>query len=195
MDRRNYVLNRSQNRHWNSALYPTSRWLLALISCRHSTLFVCLCVYSGWVHSLLRGVTILSWFTVHCTVHYSFWTCLAAIWHYFTHHYISRCDLLPSYFGRLILLDITKQTIIIVISQARDQLKQRTASRRYWGICVVLPQPVSPSMISTWWLAIADNKSSLNGKIGRLRRVSSIDILCLCDADMSFYTQSIHKQR
>ena len=38
-----------------------------------------------------------------------------------------------------------------------------TASCRYWGICVVFPEPVSPSMMSTWWSRIASMSSCRNG--------------------------------
>jgi len=82
--------------------------------------------------------------------------------------------------------------IIIIIIIKSKRYWRSTASRRYCGICVVFPHPVSPSMISTWWLSIALNKSSLNGKIGKLRRVSSIDIFFFSASvtAASFYNQS-----
>ena len=54
--------------------------------------------------------------------------------------------------------------------------KWLTASTRYCGICVVFPEPVSPSIIRTWWSLIDWIKSSLNGKIGKLCCVSFIVI-------------------
>jgi len=82
-----------------------------------------------------------------------------------------------------------------VLQSRQASERRRTASRRYWGICVVLPHPVSPSMIRTWCPATADSKSSLNGKIGRLRRVSSIDVFFLNDSDTSFYNQPVVPDR
>lgn len=50
-----------------------------------------------------------------------------------------------------------------------------TSSYKYCGIWVVLPEPVSPSIMSIWCSAMAASKSSRYGKIGRLRRTSWID--------------------
>ena len=35
------------------------------------------------------------------------------------------------------------------------------SSKRNWGTCVVLPQPVSPDSSTTWWLLMVERISSL----------------------------------
>ena len=45
------------------------------------------------------------------------------------------------------------------------------ASWRYWGSWVVLPEPVSPTIMSIWLACMAARKASRRAKTGRLSRI------------------------
>ncbi len=62
---------------------------------------------------------------------------------------------------------------------------QYPASYRYCGICVVFPEPVSPSTMRIWWSSTACKRSSRKGKMGNERLVSCKDIFFFCISDCS----------
>lgn len=69
-----------------------------------------------------------------------------------------------------------------------------TSSKRYCGIWVVFPEPVSPSMISTWCSRMAASRSSLYGKMGRLLLTSCMDCFFSSAWERAGVSRSWHAQ-
>lgn len=50
----------------------------------------------------------------------------------------------------------------------------QAASSRYWGTCVVLPQPVCPARTVTWWAAVVATICARKAAIGSAARCAAI---------------------